>query len=152
MRAPEDQVKVRAIRSGQMPMLDDPEAVPPLRSLMTRILASEARIWRGHARLAGVFWLDGVLGSSALVVLYATALYLRAPVAEQALLLFCGVYTVWILVAIWRSSQGRSGFWPLLARYLTIAWAANVALVLVFRQLDLVLLFVGVAGHGGGAS
>ena len=61
---------------------------------------------------------------------------------EQALLIFFGLCTIWIPVSIWRCSFAADPFWGLLARWLTIAWAANAALVLFFRQLELRVRYV----------
>ncbi len=129
-------------------MSHDPEPANTGRDLLKRVFANELRAWHGRAPLATVFWINGVLSSCVLIVLYATTVILGQPVAEQALLIFCGLYTVWILVSIWRCSLASDTFWALLARYLTIAWAANAALVMLFRQLELVAQFAGLAGPG----
>ncbi len=105
--------------------------------------ARAARSWRGEADLAGLFWIDGVLASSLLVALYLTTLALGQRLAEQVLLVLCALYTVWILVSIWRASLRETTFWSQMARLLTIAWAANTALVLGFRQIDLLIAFAG---------
>ncbi len=104
---------------------------------LRKFFAEEIRAWHGHAPLASVFWLRGVLGSSVLILLYATTVYLEQAFAEQALLVIFGGYTIWILVAIWRCSQADDTFWSFMARLLTVAWAGNAAMILLFRQLDL---------------
>ncbi|MCZ7675539.1 MAG: hypothetical protein M5U35_06290 [Roseovarius sp.] len=129
-------------------MSHDPEPANTGPTLLERIFASEIRAWHGRAPLWSVFWLKGVLTSGVLLVLYATTVILHQPLAEQGLLIFCGLYTVWILVSIWRCSLASDTFWALLARYLTIAWAANAGLVLFFRQLELLAILGGLSGPG----
>lgn len=104
---------------------------------LARFFAEEISAWRGQASLARVFWLKGVLTTLVLSVLYATTVAQGQHLAEQLLLIFLAVYTVWILVAIWRCARGDDSFWALMARLLTVAWAGNAALVILFRQLDL---------------
>jgi hypothetical protein len=106
-------------------------------------LARWRRAWRGEAELGAIFWIDGVLASSLLVALYATTVVLGQRFAEQVLLILCAGYTLWILVSIWRCSQVSESFWSRMARLMTIAWAADTALVLAFRQLDLLIAFAG---------
>ncbi len=55
--------------------------------------------------------------------------------------LLSAAYTVWILVAIWRSAPNAGPFWATVARMLTVAWALNAAFVLLFLQTELVLRF-----------
>jgi hypothetical protein len=62
---------------------------------------------------------------------------------QQALLIFLAGYTAWILVAIWRCADNSSANWATLARGLTIAWAANIILVLTFLQADLLATYMG---------
>ena len=112
------------------------------RACLVVFFEPEVRAWRGEARLSTVFWLQGVLASSALIALYVASIYAGEMLAEQALLIFFGLYTIWILVSIWRCSFAADPFWGLLARWLTIAWAANAALVLFFRQLELWVRYV----------
>ncbi|MFX0541225.1 hypothetical protein ACEWPM_005770 [Roseovarius sp. S4756] len=114
--------------------------------LFARFFEREIQIWYGNARLSTLFWRDGVLTSFILILLYATTIYLHQLVAEQLLLVFVVVYTVWILVSIWRCSLATGTVWGVFARFLVIAWAANVALVLLFRQLELLILFADSLG------
>jgi len=82
------------------------------------------------------------------MVLYATTIYLHQHIAEQVLLICASFYTIWILVSIWRCSLVEGTFWGQLARFLTIAWAANVTLILLFRQLELLTIFANHIGAG----
>jgi hypothetical protein len=130
-------------------MDDEPKSENALPELLGRLFPAEMRAWRGRADLATVFWFYGVLTSSILGILYAATIYLRHPVAEQLLLIGFALYTVWILVSIWRCSLATETMWGLLARFLTIAWAGNVAMLLVFRQFELLILFAGLTRAGG---
>ena len=109
--------------------------------LLSRVFASEIRAWHGQVPLAVVFWQKGVLASSVLIVLYATTVIQGQLIAEQALLILMGLYTAFILISIWRSALAAEPLWGLLARLLTIAWAANVAMILLFRELSLLIQF-----------
>lgn len=121
-----------------------------LHEMLARLFPAEMRAWNGDADLATVFWFYGVLTSSILMIFYAATIYLLHPVAEQLLLICFALYTVWILVSIWRCSLATDTFWSLLARFLTIAWAGNAAMLLVFRQFELLILFSGFTGAGAG--
>lgn len=110
---------------------------------LARFFSTELAMWRGEAPLAQVFWLHGVLLSSLLVGLYGGTIYFAWPLGEQFLLICLALYTSWILVSIWRSAAGVDTIWSLLARMLTLAWAVNTALLLLFRELELVMLFLG---------
>ncbi len=112
------------------------------RQLLARLFSREIEIWRGEAPLAPVFWGYGVALSSVLLGSYGATIYFVWPRAEQFLLICLGLYTLWILVAIWRCSAHPNSIWNLLARMLTVAWAVNVALILLFRELDLLTLFL----------
>ncbi len=127
-------------------MSQQPNHENSVEDLLARIFENQIRAWRGDAPLFRVFWFDGVLNSSVLILLYATTVYLHQRVAEQALLIFFGFYTVWILVSIWRCSAASETFWAMMAKFLTIAWAANALFILFFRQLELLALFAGVSG------
>tara|TARA_R110002020_G_scaffold189446_2_gene388411 strand:+ start:6337 stop:6726 length:390 start_codon:yes stop_codon:yes gene_type:complete len=116
-----------------------------LRLALARTFAPEIDAWHGNAGLATVFWFYGVLTSSVLMLFYARMVYLRLVIAEQLLLVVFGLYTAWILVSIWRCSVVSGSFWAQLARFLTVAWAGNAALVLLFRQLELLAIFAGIS-------
>lgn len=120
--------------------------VGPRPGIAARFFAPEIRAWQGRAPLAAVFWRSGVLTSGVLMVLYVTTVVQRQLLAEQALLILFGLYSIWILVSIWRCSLAADPFWSLLARLLTVAWAANVALVMLFRELELLLQFAAMLG------
>lgn len=113
------------------------------RRLLARIFSPELQIWRGDAPLARVFWGYGVLLSTILLGAYGATIYFDLPRAEQILLICLGLYTLWILVAIWRSADGVTTVWSVLARMLTVAWAVNIAMILLFRELELMTLFFG---------
>jgi hypothetical protein len=97
-----------------------------------------ARYWHGEGRLAPLYWLWGVAGSFVLAALVA-----GPPLAGQAGLgwalagiAFGAVYTVWILVSIWRCARNivhpaplgvPREAWAGLARALTVGWAINAA-------------------------
>ncbi len=95
------------------------------------------RTWRGQVPLGIVFWGYGVGASSVIAVLYATVLISEELALQQVLNTLSLLYTIWILVAIWRSSSNTASFWVDLARWLTVAWALNSAMVLLFLQFDL---------------
>ena len=114
-----------------------------IRHSATRFFEPEAAAWRGETNLATVFWGYGVFGSSALIALHATALMLRQVVLQEAMILASALYTVWIVVAIWRCSARAHPYWATLARWLTVAWALNSGLVLAFLQVELIVRAVG---------
>lgn len=111
------------------------------RGFLARFFSVELRMWRGEAPLAPLFWGHGVLLSSFLLALYGAAIYSGRPLLEQFLLVCLGLYTLWILIAIWRSAANDNTVWSLLARMLTVAWAANIVLILLFREVELLTLF-----------
>lgn len=113
----------------------------PRPSFFPFFFAPELRAWKGQMALRPVFWGYGVAMSMALAILHATALDAGQLAFQQALILISVAYTVWILVAIWRCAPNASPFWGTLARWLTVAWGLNTALVLFFLQLELVLRY-----------
>jgi len=96
--------------------------------------------WRGEGPLWRVYWLWGVAGSWILAILFTLALVqfgVTAWLYSIAALVML-VYTVWILVSVWRCSWNvREEHWGLIARVLTVAWVLNVVLVGAFLTLDL---------------
>ncbi len=104
------------------------------------------RAWHGEARLAPVFWLGGVLPSLILIALFGMAVYSGQTLAEQILLVAFALFTVWIVVSIWRCSEPAETLWQILARFLTVAWALNAIMVLLFLELDLLVVFASAAG------
>jgi hypothetical protein len=100
--------------------------------------AAEIRAWRGEEKLWKVFWGYGIAISSILASVYAVAIYVDRIALQQVLLLTFMAYTAWILISVWRcASNTMEKLWGLLARFLTVAWAANTILVMIFLQLDL---------------
>jgi len=116
-----------------------PERQPVLR----RLVLPELRAWRGERRLAPVFWGYGVGVSLALIVLHATALVRGQILFQQVLIVASAAYTGWILVAIWRCAANAAPLWGMFARWLTIAWALNAAMVLLFLEIELLLRIAG---------
>ncbi|MDF1855865.1 hypothetical protein [Pseudooceanicola sp.] len=112
-----------------------------LRSTLLLMLAPEIRIWHGQMPLGRVFWGHGVAASSVIAMLYATTVMLDQVVFQQVLVILSALYTMWILVGIWRCADNAAPFWGNLARLLTVAWALNIAFVLLFLQLDLLVRY-----------
>jgi hypothetical protein len=117
------------------------------RSRITRFaadfFAAEFRAWRGEQRLWKVFWVYGVVTSGVLIAFYVTAFYVDRIALRQVLLLCFAPYTAWILVSVWRcASNTKEKLWGTLARFLTVAWAANTILVLTFLQLNLLMKYL----------
>lgn len=99
------------------------------------------RYWRGEGPLWKAFWLYGVIPSNIATGLVAWGLASgrigRGVVAALIVLLM--MYTVWVLVSIWRcADNARTEFYGVMARALTAAWALNAVLVSVFLLLDLI--------------
>jgi hypothetical protein len=98
--------------------------------------------WRGRLPLKRVFWLYGVLTSSAVTAVFVALVRQGGPgLGLRQLLLAAFVpYTVWLLVSIWRCSDNvRNRYYGRMARAMTVAWAVNAALLIVFTELDVVL-------------
>jgi len=112
-----------------------------MRSGLSLFFDPERRAWLGRMALPVVFWGYGVAASMVLAILHATALDAGQLAFQQVLILISAAYTVWILVAIWRCAPNASPFWGTLARWLTVAWGLNTALVLFFLQIELVLRY-----------
>ena len=109
---------------------------------LNRFFAPEIRAWRGQADIATVFWGYGVLFSCVLAALHVLAYDPEHLLIQQALIVFSALYTVWILVAIWRSATLANSFWGNLAQWLTVAWGLNATFVLIFLQFDLLMRFI----------
>lgn len=110
---------------------------------LAAFFAPELRAWRGEAPLGKVFWLYGVCVSATFVVFYALAID-QDRLATQQLMLWCFAgYTIWILVSVWRCAATARSFWGLVARWLTVAWAGNAALLVAFLQFDLLVRYLG---------
>ena len=93
--------------------------------------------WHGERDLKVVFWFYGVGVSFVLAGVMAGALQSGAYGLLQASMPIAALYTLWILTAIWRCTEGCQEFWSILARWLTVAWAINAAMVLAFLQVEL---------------
>ncbi len=103
--------------------------------------------WRGEGPLWKVYWLYGVLLSTGLAVVIAAA-GLRHWVSLPgliAMLVGLAVYTVWVLVSVWRCAENIEGqpfgydpeLWTAVARTATVAWAINeVALSILLIQMS----------------
>lgn len=115
----------------------------PERSLLAQLFASEIRAWRGEAALGPLFWGKGVGVSILLMAFHASLMWQGPALAQQLSLMAIAAYTVWILVAVWRSAGHADPNWGTLARWLTVAWGANATLVLLFLELDLVMAAFG---------
>ena len=109
---------------------------------LLRFFKPELRAWHGLMPLWKVFWGYGVLTSFVMIGLYALALSEGQVAVQQALLILFAGYTAWILVSVWRCAETSDPHWGLIARCLTVAWAANAALVVLFLQLDLLVAYV----------
>ena len=105
--------------------------------------AAEIRAWHGEEPLWKVFWVYGVATSVAIVALYVIAFYDGRMALRQVLLPCFAAYTAWILVSVWRcASNTNEKLWSTLARFLTVAWAGNTILVLIFLQLNLLRIYL----------
>ena len=106
-------------------------------------LAAEIRAWHGEEPLWKVFWVYGVATSVTIVVIYVVAFYDGHMALRQVLLPCFAAYTAWILVSVWRcASNTNEKLWSTLARFLTVAWAGNTILVLIFLQLNLLRIYL----------
>ena len=104
--------------------------------------AAEIRSWHGEEPLWKVFWVYGVATSVTIVVPYVVAFYDGHMALRQVLLPCFAAYTAWILVSVWRcASNTNEKLWSKLARFLTVAWAGNTILVLIFLQLNLLIKY-----------
>ena len=107
------------------------------------IFAAEIRAWHGVEPLWKVFWLYGVTISVTIVALYVVAFYDGRMALRQVLLPCFAAYTAWILVSVWRCANNTNEkLWSTLARFLTVAWAGNTILVLIFLQLNLLRIYL----------
>lgn len=99
-------------------------------------MAFLAHYWYGNGPLWRIFWIYGVAVSfavAAVVAVLGLLNWISIPLLI-VLLVLLALYTVWILVSVWRCAENISG-WPLgvdrmvwawFARWLTIAWAINL--------------------------
>lgn len=99
---------------------------------------AELRAWRGQQPLWKVFWVYGVAASCALIALYGIGFYIDRIALRQELLLGFVPYTLWILISVWRcANNAEHESWGMMARLLTVAWACNTMLIVVFLQFNL---------------
>jgi hypothetical protein len=116
----------------------------PTSAIVRLLLAPEICAWRGGQPLWKVFWVYGVATSCGIAALYFGAMASGQTVLRQVLLVVLAAYTAWIVVSVWRCADNTSEHvWGTLARFLTIAWAANALLVVTFLELDLVGTLIG---------
>jgi hypothetical protein len=109
-----------------------------------KFFATEVRSWHGEEPLWKVFWIYGVVRSGIIAAFYAVAIYAGYVLLQQILLLCFAAYTIWILVSVWRCANNiKERSWGLLARLLTVAWAGNTTMVLIFLQFDLLTKYLG---------
>jgi hypothetical protein len=108
-----------------------------LRAGLLRFFEPELRAWYGLLALWKAFWGYGVVASSVMIGLYAMAAVEHRLAVQQVLLIFFPVYTVWIVVSVWRCAEASEPHWQLIARCLTVAWVGNAFMVVLFLQLDL---------------
>lgn len=113
-----------------------------LRIALLRYFEPELRAWYGLLPLWKVFWGYGVGASAVMIGFYALAVVEHRPAVQQALLAFFALYSVWIIVSVWRCAESTGPHLQLIARSLTIAWAANSVMVILFLQLDLITAFL----------
>jgi hypothetical protein len=113
------------------------ETSTPGASLASWIFGAELKTWRGDQPLWLTFWIYGVAVSGFLSILYGVAVYAATPAFQQMLLIVLGAYTGWVLVSLWRCTEGAKRLSAVMARFLILPWAANVALVLLFMQIEL---------------
>ncbi len=112
---------------------------PRMEPFVARFFAPEVAAWRGRQPLWKVFWVYGVSVSGLLIAFYLLAFAVEAVALRQILVLGFAPYTAWLLVSLWRCAFNvREPFWGMLARFLTIAWACNAALILVFIEMNLI--------------
>ncbi len=102
------------------------------------------KYWRGEGPLWRAYWLYGVVVSLVLAGLYVWLLSAGNLLAQQLLLPLLLLYTAWIVVAVWRCApNSRRDLYTQLARWLTVAWAINVLLLLGFLQIELLSSYLG---------
>jgi hypothetical protein len=104
--------------------------------------------WQGKGPLWKVYWLYGVLVSVGLAVVIATAAFGKLVAFPGLVVMILGlaIYTVWILVSVWRCAENVEGrplgyepaLWTALSRSLTVAWAINV-LALSLLLIDMTI-------------
>jgi len=109
---------------------------------LARFFAPELHLWRGGGQLRFVFWVYEVLVSAGLVFVYATAALQARNLLQQATLLCFGIFTTWLLVAIWRCARSQDSGLTVVAHWVVVFRAANAALVIAFLEADVVSTFL----------
>lgn len=103
------------------------------------MLASAMTRFTDRQPLWKVFWLYGVLpGNLWWIAVLAMLLDAQWPGATRALLVLLLGYTAWIVMAVWRAApNARDPRYGVLARALTVVWAINTVLLVLFLELQL---------------
>lgn len=109
----------------------------PLGLFLSRLFEPEVQAWHGLCPLWKVFWFRGVLASSAIIAVYLNALAYHEISIQHAVLMFFIAYTFLIIVSIWRCSEGSTSYWRGISRSVSIFWAINALLLVVFLEIDL---------------
>ena len=67
--------------------------------------------WRGNGQLWKIFWIYGVVVSVCLAALIATAAFQKwvGPLGLIAMLVGLVVYTIWVVISIWRCADNIQG-------------------------------------------
>ncbi|HET8668817.1 MAG TPA: hypothetical protein VFM10_12610 [Terriglobales bacterium] len=112
-------------------------------SLASRFFDAELKTWRGEQPLWLTFWIYGAAVSGLLALLYGVAVYAATPMLQQMLLIVLSAYTAWVLISLWRCTEGAKDLSGVMARFLIVPWAANVTLVLAFMQIGFLLQVLG---------
>lgn len=110
---------------------------------MMKMQLARTRGWYADQPLWVVFWVYGVALSVALILaLFGPALSGKISLTHFAVsVVVLAVYSEWILVSIWRcADRVENKQWSTIARALTVAWAINLAMVLLFIAPDIVSL------------
>jgi hypothetical protein len=114
-------------------------ATPAATRFADQFFAPELSAWRGQQPLWKVFWLYGVVVSSALIGTYLFAFVVDQVALRQILVICFAPYTAWLLVSIWRCANNTHELlWSTLARFLTVAWACNAGLAVIFVEMNLI--------------
>jgi hypothetical protein len=112
-------------------------------SLASLFFGADLKTWRGEQPLWLTFWIYGAGVSGFLAILYGVAVYAARPAFQQILLIVLGTYTVWVLISLWRCTEDAKRLSGVMARFLIVPWAANVALLLAFLQIGLLPQLLG---------
>jgi hypothetical protein len=107
--------------------------------------ASHAGFLPERSPLWKVFWLYGVIPSNLLWLLVAWLVdHGQLPGATLGLLVFLLGYTAWIVMAVWRAApKATEPRYGMIAQALTVAWAINTVLMVLFLGASLVRTLLG---------